>query len=204
MTKIVELKPKSIPARLREAMRERTLVRLWRENLEPGSFTGYIAAVGQDRFLLWALGDYIGFDGLFVLRYRDVTRLETPDHHADFLEKAIRLRKLDPLLPADFPLDDLKQVLQAAAALAPVTSVYVDSEAETEICYIGRLLGFEADGFTVQEVSPHAEWLREPSFFGWDEVSCVSMNEPYALALFEVAGNPPPLDRATTDFRNKH
>ena len=92
MTKIVELKPKSIPARLREAMRERTLVRLWRENLEPGSFTGYIGAVGQDRFLLWALGDYIGFDGLFVLRYRDVTRLESPDHHADFLEKAIQVR----------------------------------------------------------------------------------------------------------------
>mgnify|MGYP001764925843 CR=1 FL=1 len=204
MTKIVELKPKSIPARLREAMRERTLVRLWRENLEPGSFTGYIAAVGQDRFLLWALGDYIGFDGLFVLRYRDVTRLETPDHHADFLEKAIRLRKLDPQLPAEFPLDDLRHVLAAAAGLAPVTSVYVDTEAENEICYIGKLLDFEADGFTVQEVSPHAEWLREPSFFGWDEVSCISMNEPYALALAEVAGTPPPLDRASVDTRHKH
>lgn len=204
MTKIVELKPKSIPARLREAMRERTLVRMWRENLEPGSFTGYIAAVGQERFLLWALGDYIGFDGLFVLRYRDVTRLETPDHHADFLEKAIKVRKLDPKLPAEFPLDDLQHILAAAAGLAPVTSIYVDTEAENEICYIGKLLGFEADGFTVQEVSPHAEWLREPSFFGWDEVSCISMNEPYALALSEVAGPPPPLEKASIDTRTKH
>ena len=192
MTKIVELKPKSIPARLREAMRERTLVRVWRENLEPGSFTGYIATVGQDRFLLWALGDYIGFDGLFVLRYRDVTRLETPDHHADFLEKAITLRGLT------------QHVLAAAAGLAPVTSIYVDTEAENEICYIGKLLGFEADGFTVQEVSPHAEWLREPSFFGWDEVSCISMNEPYALALCEVAGTPPALEKTSIDTRTKH
>lgn len=204
MTKIVELKPKSIPARLREAMRERTLVRMWRENLEPGSFTGYIAAVGQERFLLWALGDYIGFDGLFVLRYRDVTRLETPDHHADFLEKAIKVRKLDPKLPAEFPLDDLQHILAAAAGLAPVTSIYVDTEAENEICYIGKLLGFEADGFTVQEVSPHAEWLREPSFFGWDEVSCISMNEPYALALAEVAGEPPALEKTSVDTRTKH
>jgi hypothetical protein len=204
MTKIVELKPKSIPARLREAMRERTMVRMWRENLEPGSFTGYVAAVGQERFLLWALGDYIGFDGLFVLRYRDVTRLETPDHHADFLEKAIKLRKLDPKLPAEFPLDDLQHILAAAAGLAPVTSIYVDTEAENEICYIGKLLGFEADGFTVQEVSPHAEWLREPSFFGWDEVSCISMNEPYALALAEVAGQPPPLEKTGVDTRTKH
>lgn len=204
MNKIVELKPKSIPARLREALRERVLVRIWRENLEPGSFTGYIAAVGQDRFLLWALGDYIGFDGMFVLRYKDVTRLETPDHHADFLEKAIKLRKLDPELPITFPLDDLQQILAAAAERAPVTSIYVDTEAENEICYIGKLLGFEQEGFTVQEVSPHAEWLREPSFFGWDEVSCISMNEPYALALFEVAGNPPPLEKTSVDTRSKH
>ncbi|MBK6727362.1 MAG: hypothetical protein IPG63_08910 [Xanthomonadales bacterium] len=204
MTKIVELKPKSIPARLREALRERTLVRVWREHLEPGSFTGYIAAVGKDRFLLWALGDYIGFDGLFVLRYRDVTRLEAPDHHADFLEKAIKLRKLTPELPIAFPLDDLQQIVAAAAERAPVTSFYVDTEAETEVCYIGKLLAFEAEGFTVQEVSPHAEWLREPSFFGWDEVSCVSINEPYALALVEVAGTPPPLEQTSVDHRTWH
>lgn len=204
MSKVIELKPKSIPARLREAMRERQLVRLWRENLEAGSFTGYIATVGQDRFVLWAIGDYIGFDGLFVLRYRDVTRLEVPDHHADFLEKAIKLRGLTPELPIDYPLDDLRQILTAAAARAPAMSVYVDTEAETEICYIGRLLEFEAEGFTVQEVSPHAEWLREPSFFGWDEVSCISVNEPYAIALCEVAGDPPPLEKTSVDTRSKH
>lgn len=204
MTKIVELKPKSVPARLREAMRTRTLVRLWRETLEPGSFTGYIAALGQDRFLLWAIGDYIGFDGLFVLRFRDVTRLEVPDHHADFLEKAIRIRKIEPDLPADFPLDDLQKILTAAAERAPVTSFYVDTEAETEICYIGRLLAFEAEGFTVQEISPHAEWLREPSFFGWDEISSISIGEPYAMALVEVAGAPPPLDQLSVDTRSTH
>ncbi len=203
MSKVIELKPKSIPARLREAMRARQLVRLWRENLEAGSFTGYIANLGQDRFLLWAVGDYIGFDGLFVLRYRDVTRLEVPDHHADFLEKAIKLRGLTPELPIEFPLDDLRQVLTAAATKAPAMSVYVDTEAETEICYIGRLLEFEAEGFTVQEVSPHAEWLREPSFFGWDEVSCISVNEPYAIALCEVAGDPPALEKTTADTRSK-
>ena len=203
MSKVIELKPKSIPARLREAMRARQLVRLWRENLEAGSFTGYIATVGQDRFVLWAVGDYIGFDGLFVLRYRDVTRLEVPDHHADFLEKAIKLRGLTPELPIEFPLDDLRQILTAAAAQAPAMSIYVDTEAETEICYIGRLLEFEADGFTAQEVSPHAEWLVEPSFFGWEEVSCISVNEPYAIALCEVAGTPPPLEKTTVDTRSK-
>lgn len=196
MNKIVELRPKSVPARLREASRARTLVRIWREQLEPGSFTGFVVAVGKDRFLLWVLGDYIGFDGYFVLRYRDVTRLEAPDQHASFLERAIALRKLDPQYQTDFPLDDFREAIGSAAAMAPVISVYVDTEAESEVCYIGRLLGFDNDGFTLQEISPHAEWLREPSSFGLEEVSAISMLEPYALALCEVAGVAPPLDQS--------
>ncbi len=199
MSKIVELRPKSVPARLREAMRERTLVRVWREQMEPGSFTGYVVAVGKDRFLLWVLGDYIGFDGYFVLRYRDVSRLEAPDQHASFLERAITLRKLDPQYQYDFPLDDFRESVAAAAGQAAVISVYVDTEAETEVCYIGRLLGFDNDGFSLQEISPHAEWLREPSSFGLDEVSAISMLEPYALALSEVAGAPPPLDISASE-----
>jgi len=194
MSNIVELRPKSIPARLREAGRDRVLIRLWRESLEPGSFTGYVAALGKDRFLMWTLGDHIGFDGLFVLRYRDVTRLETPDQHADFLTKAITLRGLKPLWPAEFPLDDMASIVAFAQTQAPVISVYLDTEAETETCYVGRLLAFENDGFNLQEISPNAEWLREPSGFGFDEVSALSMHEPYALALAEVAGPPPPLD----------
>ncbi|MDZ4811343.1 MAG: hypothetical protein SGI99_01835 [Pseudomonadota bacterium] len=194
MNKIVELRPRSVPARLREAMRARTLVRVWREQMEPGSFTGYVAAVGKERFLLWVLGDYIGFDGYFVLRYRDVTRLEAPDQHASFLERAIALRKLEPQLLAEFPLDDFREALTYASSQAPVISVYVDTEAESEVCYIGKLLGFDNDGFNLQEISPHAEWLRESSAFGLEEVSAISMQEPYALALCEVAGTAPALE----------
>ncbi len=204
MTKIVELRPNSVYAQLRKAQQERTLVRIWREKLEPGSFTGYVGATGGEHFLLWALGDYIGFDGHFVLRYRDVTRLESPDHHADFLEKAMVLRQLRPEFPMDLPIDDFRETLKAAATQAPVTSVYVDSEAENEVCYIGQLLGFENDGFNIQEVSPHAEWLRDASYFDWNEVSCISWNEPYALALAEVAGPPPSAELIALDTRTKH
>ena len=199
MSKIVELRPKSVPAQLREAARRRLLVRVWRERLEPGSFTGYVAAVGRERFLLWALGDSINFDGWFVLRYRDVSRLEAPDHHADFLERAIALRQLQPGFAPAFPLDDWRQCLAATAALAPVLSVYVDSEADSEVCYVGRLLDIDAEGFHVQEISPHAEWLLEASSFGWDEVSVISAEEPYALALAEVAGPAPAIEQSASE-----
>ena len=64
--------------------------------------------------------------------------------------------------------------------------VHVDSEDEAEVCYIGRLLEVDDDGFGLQEISPDAEWLREVSQFTWDEVSTLSMHDPYASALLAV------------------
>lgn len=199
MSKIIEFRPKSVPARIREAARTSTLVRVWRERLEPGSFTGYVAAVGKNRFLLWTLGDYVGFDGYFVLRYQDITRLDAPDQHAHFLERAIALRKIKMILPKEFPIDDLRMSLRAISEMAPVISIYVDTEAENEVCYIGKLLSLDNDGFTLQEISPHAEWLREASSFGWEELSALSACEPYAMTLCEVAGVQPPLDKLASE-----
>ncbi|MBV8156942.1 MAG: hypothetical protein JO278_04745, partial [Dyella sp.] len=126
---------------------------------------------------------------------RDVSELEAPDKHAPFMEKALALKHLLPRPPRGFPLDDIRSVIQAAATQAPVIGVHVDSEDESEVCYIGRLVGVEEDGFNMQEISPDAEWLREPSFFSWDEVSTVSIEDGYATSLLAVAGTPPPLEQ---------
>lgn len=204
MTKVVELRQRGVRARVREAHESGALVRLWRAELEPASFTGYIAALGKEFFLLWALGDYIGYDGLYALRYRDVTEIEVPDKNHGFLEKAMKLRGIERAWPAAFALDDVAQVVRSASQNARVVGVHVDTEGEDEVCYVGRLLGFEADGFLVQEITPDAEWLRESSFFGFDEVSAIAFGGPYHEALAEVAGPPPddvrPLNRDRETF----
>lgn len=191
MSKIVEMKQRGVRARLREAHESRVLVRLWRNELEAASFTGLVAGLGKEFFLLWVLGDYIGFDGLYALRYRDVTEIEVPDHHSKFLEKAMALKEMKPEWPTDFALDDVEGLVRWAAKHVGAIAVHVDTEEEDEVCYVGRLLGFEADGFLVQEITPDAEWLRESSFFGFDEVSAVSLRGPYQEALLQVAGPPP-------------
>jgi hypothetical protein len=72
----------------------------------------------------------------------------------------------------------------------------VDSEDESEVCYIGRLVSTEDEGFYLQELSPDAEWMREVSFFNWDEVSTVSMEDSYAQSLLAVGGAAPALAAA--------
>jgi hypothetical protein len=191
MSKVVELRQRGVRARVREAHDTRALVRLWRNEHEAASFTGLVAGVGKEFFLLWVLGDYIGFDGLYALRYRDVTEIEVPDKNTRFLERAMALKEVKPEWPLDFALDDVEGVVRSAAQHVAAIAVHVDTEGEDEVCYVGRLLGFEADGFLVQEITPDAEWLRESSFFGFDEVSAVALRGPYHEALLQVAGPPP-------------
>jgi hypothetical protein len=194
VSNIIELKTTGQRAQLREAQQNGTLVRLWREQLEHGSFCGYVGGVGQEFFLLWVVGDGITYDGMYVMRHRDVSELEAPDKHHVFFEKALALKQIAPHPPQGFPLDNIREVIQAAGAHAPVIGVHVDSEDESEVCYIGRPVSMEEDGFFMQELSPDAEWMREASFFSWDEVSTVSIEDSYAQSLLAVAGAAPPLE----------
>jgi len=197
MGKIIELKTTGQRAQLREAQENRQLVRLWREELEHGSFCGYVGGVGREFFLLWVVGDTISYDGIYIMRHRDVSELEVPDKHALFMEKALTLKGLIPTLPENFPLDNIRDVVEAAARQSAVIGVHVDSEEEAEVCYIGKLVSVEEDGFNMQEISPDAEWLREASFFSWDEVSTVSIEDGYAQSLLAVAGIAPPLEQGS-------
>jgi hypothetical protein len=133
---------------------------------------------------------------MYIMRHRDISELEAPDKHHIFFEKALKLKQILPRPPRGFPLDNIREVIQAAGAQAPVIGVHVDSEDESEVCYIGRLASVDDDGFYMQELSPDAEWMREVSFFGWDEVSTVSVEDSYAQALLAVAGAAPPLEQS--------
>lgn len=193
MAKIIEFKTTGVRAQLREAQEKHQLVRLWRADIEHGSFCGYVGGVGREFLLLWVVGDGVTYDGMYVMRHRDISELEAPDSHHVFMEKALAHKHLLPRIPRGFPLDNIHEVVSAAAQQAPVIGVHVDSEEESEVCYIGRLVSVDDDGFHMQEITPDAEWLHEPSFFGWDEVSTVSMEDGYATALLAVAGPVPAL-----------
>jgi hypothetical protein len=196
MGTIIELKTTGQRAQLREAQQKQQMVRLWRGDLEHGSFGGYVGGVGREFLLMWVVGDGVTYDGMYIMRHRDISELEAPDKHHEFMEKALTLKQLLPTrLPRAFPLDNIREVVQAAAAMTPVIGVHVDSEEESEVCYIGRLISVEEDGFNMQEITPDAEWLNEASFFSWDEVSTVTMEDGYAQSLLAVAGAPPPLQQ---------
>jgi hypothetical protein len=180
------------------------MVRLWRGELEHGSFCGYVGGVGREFILLWVVGDGLTDDGIYVMRHRDITELESPERHHAFMAKALALKGIAPRLPRDFPLDSIREAVQAAGAMSPVVGVHVDTEEEEEVCYIGHLARVDDDGFYLQELSPDAEWMRQASFFAWDEVSTLSIGDGYAQALLAVAGQPPALEPGDAGIGHMH
>jgi hypothetical protein len=195
MGKVIELKITGQRAQLREAQQKHQLIRLWRGDLEHGSFCGYVGGVGREFFLLWVVGDAVTYDGMYVMRHRDISELESPDKHHVFCEKALALKHILPRPPRSLHGCCPAESLVAAGAQAQVIGVHVDSEDEAEVCYIGHLVSVEEDGFNLQELSPDAEWMREPSFFSWDEVSTISIEDGYATSLLAVAGPAPALEQ---------
>ncbi len=193
MSKIIELKTRGIRPRLREAMESKQLVRVWRDKLEPGSFSGFVCAVGPEYFVLWVVGEYIGFDGLYALRHRDVSDLETPDSNLNFITKALAWRGIVPELPNDIPLDNIEQLFAHITSHNKILSLHLDSEGMPEVCYVGRFVDFEHDGFRLQEINPDAEWMTELSTFGFEEVSAIAWQTPYNQALEHIADAPPDL-----------
>ena len=201
---VIELKTTGQRVQLRAALKNQTLVRLWRGELEHGSFCGYVCGVGREFFLLWVVGDCVTYDGMYVMRHRDVSELEVPDKHHAFFARALALKHLQPKAWPTFPLDSIRDAVEAAGAAAPVIGVHVDSEDEAEVCYIGRWVSSEDEGFYMQELSPDAEWMHEVSFFSWDEVSTISLEDGYALSLLAVAGPAPSLQRNDPDEQRAH
>jgi hypothetical protein len=107
MGKVLKFQSASPRPKLRGALQRGELVRVWRSNLEDGSFCGYLAGMGKEWLLMWVVGDQISFDGLYALRLADISEVEAPDGHHTFIEKALAIRNIHPRLPRNFPLDDI-------------------------------------------------------------------------------------------------
>ena len=75
-------------------MRRGVVGRSCRRGVAPGWIDGYACAVSAQLLLLQVVSDEIHFDGFSILRLSDITRLHSPTPHREFVELALKLRKL--------------------------------------------------------------------------------------------------------------
>src|SRR5690606_13676015 len=91
MSKVLPSKSRGLRNELREAMQQRTPVRLEREPIQHGVLHGYVIGLSSDFCLIAEIGDAMRLDGYLVVAVGDITHLEV-DPAREFVDKALALR----------------------------------------------------------------------------------------------------------------
>ena len=189
MTTVVPFKARGARAELREALEQRTPLRILRERLQPGVIHGYVASLSRDFCLIAEVGDAMRFDGYIAIAIADISTLEI-DPSREFVDKALALRGEALQVPENFLLDDWATIARSAAACAPLISVNMLEDDEGEISYVGQLASVEANAVVLRELDPNAQWYPDTGAYEFEAIGSIGFGSGYLDALWQVAGSP--------------
>lgn len=179
----------SIKGKLTKAAVDATLVRVYRENLEPGWAHGYVEVIGKHWFALNLVDDGVRFNGFNCFRIADVSKVVVPDPHADFLASALKKRgEKRPRFKA-LDLSSLASLIRAAAKKFPLLTVHLEVE-QADVCYIGRVVEVGDDHVILRDVAPDGKWRTKPDSYALSDITRVDFGGAYEQALYLVAGEP--------------
>jgi hypothetical protein len=163
----------------------RSLVSLERR-VEPGRALGYVVDLGPRWFVLSLVDDGIRFNGFQIFRFSDVSRVESPHVHAQFVESALRLRGERRPRKRALDLTSIARLLKSAARHFPLVTLHREI-ADPDVCHIGRVISATARNVSSREITPDAEWDEELTSYPCSEITRVDLGGNYEKALLLVA-----------------
>lgn len=176
-----------IAEQLKSAAEAGHLVRLHARS-EPGHTCGYVQSVGAEFVLMSVVSDGIWFDGFNCLRIDDLKALEL-DPHAAFLDAVLTARaETAPASPV-VDLDSVEGLLTSASARLPLVTIHTGG-ADSDVCYIGRVLSIEGGIVWMLEIDADAVWDADPTSHRFIDITRVDFGGDYEDALHLVGGAP--------------
>ncbi len=175
---------------LEAAQRGSSVVCVGRDSFESEGELGFIIAVNADLVLLLCVSNQIRLDGFAVVRICDISGLEAPHAHDQFVEEALRLRgEAVPDAP-EVDITSIGSALRAAGKLHSVLAVHRE-EVESEVCHVGAVVSVSRESIGLLEIGPDADWDEEPTTYALSEITRIDFGGGYEEALALVGGHPP-------------
>ena len=176
-----------VRASLVAARDTQVLVRVHR-TVQPGFANGYVIDVGREWFTLCYVADQIVFDGFQVVRFKDVSSVESPGPNATLVGRVLRLRQ--PVKPRDPGIDlgDIASVLRTASSAYPLITLHRDV-ADPDVCHIGAVERIEGGTVVLRLMSPDGAWEEEREPFRLQDITRVDFGGLYEEALSLVASS---------------
>ena len=119
--------------RIEEALAEARVVAIDREVFDEEGELGFVIEVGEELFVLLQISDGLRFNGVSVLRIADVSDVELPHEHADFVESALRMRGESVEVAPDIDLDSWETAIRTAGRQSELVTIHTEV-AEPGIC----------------------------------------------------------------------
>ena len=187
---VVQFRGKGVRAQLREALEQRSPLRVLRERISQNWIHGYVIALTSKFCLIAEVSDAMRFDGFIAVAVSDISVVEE-DPGREFVERALALNEeAVPSLP-DLRLIDWQTIAESAAKQTPMISLNMLDPDAGEVSYVGRLVGNEDDALVLQEVDPNAKWYPDTGAYEFQGIGSISFGTAYMLMLAQVAGVPP-------------
>lgn len=179
--------PRPFKRQLLEAHASRTLVRLER-SVGQGHVNGYVCAVSTRLVLLQVVSSEIHYDGFAIYRLSDLTRVHSPAPHHEFIETALKLRKLRKGRAPRLDITSLKTVLATVHPAFPLVTMHREAD-DPDVAHIGLVTQVTARSVDLLEITPDAHWETKLDRYALSEITRVDLGGAYEEALHLVASS---------------
>ncbi len=177
-------------AELETAAAESWVVKIERGGFESEGEIGYVVTVGPELLLLLIISTEIRFNGFALLRIDDITKLDAPHEHCEFVEAALRLRQETVEEAPVVSVEDMGTALRAISTLSPTVAIHREA-IDSSVCHIGKIVRADQEQVHLLEIDPDAEWEEEPTLYAIGEITRVDFGGGYEEALALVGGPGP-------------
>ncbi|PCJ56509.1 MAG: hypothetical protein COA73_11920 [Candidatus Hydrogenedentota bacterium] len=170
-----------------QAKRYTKLVECYRSKFDDdGVFAlGYVVDASEQFVLIHNVDQRITLDGYTMLRIADLTQFDVEVEQAQFIEKALAIRKKEIKRPVLVDLTDMETMLFSIEQNYPLVAIYRE-DVDPDACWIGSIDSITDKTVTLNEMDPDAKWNGSKRF-RLDEITRIDFDGGYETALALVA-----------------
>ena len=152
---------------------------------EDGLDLGYVMDATDTWVLLQNVDPGIKLDGYTILRIEDINELETEIAQASFIEKALSIRKKNPVRPVLVDLTSIETIIRSIDENYPLITIHRE-EVDPSNCWIGSVGALTSKTVVLNEINPEAKWDGTKRI-RLDEITRIDFDGGYETALALVA-----------------
>ena len=149
---------------------------------------GSVVQCSAQLFVIAEIVDAHKYDGWSIHRVSDVSEIESPYIHHEFISDALRLRSVVQPSVDELSLGGFVVAVASVATLQSVVSVVYVSGDES-VCDVGVIVASGDDHFLMRTISPDGDWIDDIVSVAIDSVVWIEFGGEYDRSLLMVANS---------------